>query len=274
MNITDDVTNLNEFESYNDLKDSELFLNMELIDKVHILRLAQSKFNSIKDQITDDLLVFEKKLHLGFFVSNLVSQLNNLEIPASKIQYLEKNHERLKILLIANKYKDKSDIYYTEQFIEEELNIINDFLEKLRPIPELPIDKDASSISEENIKPVNIEEIEQLANSLPAKIVLLYELGIYDILKQRIKENNLPRTDLAKLISYVINEKSANYVYSYLSNTDLDPFNNNYHDEAKDNPFTHTAIKAMTRILLDCNLKVEKGYPTKIKPNRKERDKK
>ncbi len=130
------------------------------------------------------------------------------------------------------------------------------------------------SINKNNIIPVNIEEIDQLANSLPAKIVLLYELGIYDILKQRIKENNLPRTDLAKLISYVINEKSANYVYSYLSNTDLDPFNNNYHDEAKDNPFTHTAIKAMTRILLDCNLKVEKGYPTKIKPNRKERDKK
>lgn len=205
MNITDDVTNLNEFESYNDLKDSELFLNLELKDKLHILRLAQSKFNDIKDQITDDLIVIEKKFYIRIFVVNIVSQLNNIENPALKIQYLEKNHEKLNILLIANKYKEISDIQDSEEFIKEQLNIINEFLDILKPIPELSIDKDALSISEENIKPVISEEIPlHFDTAINKRLMILNELGVLERLEKYIKDNGqYSDTKLYTLISMV-----------------------------------------------------------------------
>lgn len=269
---------IHEFQSYSDLKKSELFLNLELVNKVAILRHAQLKFNDIKDQITDDLVIFEKELYLGFFVQELIGKLNNFENSTLKIQYLEKNHEQLNILLIANKYKEISDIQYSEEFIKEKLNIINEFLDTLKPIPEVSIIEDALSINKNNIMPIKIEEIEHLAKSVTSKIVLLYELGIYEVLKKRIDSNsNNTIMDLARIIGYVIgngDKKTMTYIYSLLSNSNLDPLNNNYHDESRDNPFTQTAIKEMKRILHDCNLQSVKEYPKKIKRIHKDQNKK
>ena len=69
--------------------------------------------------------------------------------------------------------------------------------------------------------------------------------------------------DLARIIGYVLGENNTNYIYSLLSNPELDPFKSNYSNPAKDNPFTGPSIKKMRSILLDCSIEIEKEYPEK-----------
>ncbi len=132
-----------------------------------------------------------------------------------------------------------------------------------------------SSVSNvENEINENILENEVINVKVPHKVVLLYELGIYQILKDRIMKNSSNIKDLAKIISYVIGEGNVNYIYSFLSNPELDPINSNYTNPAKDSPFTGPSVKKMKSILNDCSIEIEREYPEKpssknIKHNKK-----
>ena len=79
--------------------------------------------------------------------------------------------------------------------------------------------------------------------------------------------------DLAKIISYVIDEDNENYIYSLLSIRDLNPLASLYKNPAKDNPFTGPSIKKMKAIIADCNIQIENEYPEKA-PSRNIKHKK
>lgn len=121
-----------------------------------------------------------------------------------------------------------------------------------------------NDIGKEEIEP---NKISVLANGIPAKLVLLYELDLYEVIKERATENNSSRKDKARIISYIINETNADNVNDYLS-MDLNPFYTNYNDQRRDNPFSSASIKEMKRILRDCNWEPKKEYPELRKPGR------
>lgn len=99
--------------------------------------------------------------------------------------------------------------------------------------------------------------------SIPSKIVLLHDLGIYDLLRFKIDQNDKTKTSLAKLISYVIGEKKYESVLSYLDIVELNP--SLEYPNPKKSPFTHTAVKKMKAMLSNCNLMPTKEYPDKSK---------
>ena len=108
---------------------------------------------------------------------------------------------------------------------------------------------------------------------VPHKLVLLYELGIYQLLNERIIKNSGSMKDLAKIIHYVIDEENEDYIYSLLSIRDLNPLTAQYNDPTRDSPFTGPSIKKMKEIIADCNIQIEREYPVKA-PSRNIKHKK
>lgn len=150
---------------------------------------------------------------------------------------------------------------------------INDFIEELN-------EQELDNINYQKIEPQNpsfdTSESELVITKInvPHKIVLLYELGIFQLLLEKNRKNSGNIKDLAKIIGYVIGEINTNYIYSFLSIPDLNPMISNYTNAAKDSPFTGPSIKKMKAILLDCSIEIEKDYPEKaqsrnIKHNKK-----
>ncbi|MFZ1513955.1 MAG: hypothetical protein WAT21_01055 [Saprospiraceae bacterium] len=118
--------------------------------------------------------------------------------------------------------------------------------------------------NESILEPLKIEDIKQLAKGVPAKLVLLYELKIYELLKNRIDKKGYVRTDMARLIGHVIGVNNIKYINDFLTDPDMSPFYKLYSDPQRDNPFTKTAIKEMKRILRECNLDPIREYPNEL----------
>lgn len=115
------------------------------------------------------------------------------------------------------------------------------------------------------LEPLEIEDIKQLAKGLPAKLVLLHELGIYDVLKKRLDETVYNRENMARLIGYVIGSDKVKYISDFLTDPNMSPSYTLYSDPLKDNPYTGPAIKEMKRILRECNLEPKGEYIEKKK---------
>ncbi|MFD2200178.1 hypothetical protein [Shivajiella indica] len=104
--------------------------------------------------------------------------------------------------------------------------------------------------SEINLSPtLTLEELRYLSH----KITLLYELGIIDLLKQRLQEsNNLTATNLANLIGIIIDNNQKKDVNSIRKALSYIETNN------KKNPINADSIKAVKKILIDLDLKPQK----------------
>ncbi|MBK6825079.1 MAG: hypothetical protein IPG87_19670 [Saprospiraceae bacterium] len=89
-------------------------------------------------------------------------------------------------------------------------------------------------------------------DSISSKLVLLKELGVYDLLNSRIGENTKSKTDLEKLIAYIIGENNPQSVGRYFHNMVIDQ-----KPGGKYSPYTKKAIKEMERVMRDCNIKIK-----------------
>lgn len=95
----------------------------------------------------------------------------------------------------------------------------------------------------------------ELLESISSKLILLKELGIYDHLSSTIENNSKSKTDLKKLISYIIGESNPQSVGRYFPYMNIDKLHKDRH-----NPYTDPAIKEMKRVLTDCNIQLMNDY--------------
>ncbi len=265
------ANNIKDFQSYGDFKKSELFSDLNLDWKIMYLIEAPLKFTDKKDQdqITIDFNEYKNQRDLNKFGKELIEKLNNFENPTSKFEYLTNLHTQLKIETIAIEAGNNLEYSYSIELLKLKVKLVGVVLEESTLFPAVSLSNVAMSNNENNIISIQGDEIDKLAKSLTAKIVLLYELGVFELLKKRIEESVLgySRMNLARLIGHVIGVENFNYINDYLTFPDLDPFCKNYSNPKKDNPFTGPAVKEMKRILRECNLEPIKEYKEKTKPN-------
>ncbi len=100
----------------------------------------------------------------------------------------------------------------------------------------------------------------ETTDKVPHMLVLFKELGIYDILNDRIEENNGTTADLEKLIAYLIKHDNPGTVGRYFSG--MEPGSQS---KDKHNPYTAPALKYMEKVLHECNIKIKGNYPKRKK---------
>lgn len=103
------------------------------------------------------------------------------------------------------------------------------------------------------------EKIE-IPTTIAAKLLILKETGVYDFLLTKTNNN---KTDLEKLISYIIGHDKPDNVGRYFAHIG---FEQNFKGEKpRNSPYTKPAIKEMKRVLDDCNISYSKEYNRLIK---------
>ncbi len=220
---------------------------------INIFNLKKFEPNLFKAELYEEIesfnlkLRFEIKVLLEFHfstdkLSNLYTTKNiQKEEFIDFVEIIEKNRETYD--------ENIENIKYYILDLMDEIEAINEIKEPILHNPDLGIFED--------------DILDTGDPSIPSKIVLLHDLGIYDLLRSKIDQNDKTKTSLAKLISYVIGEKKYESVLSYLDIVELNP--SLEYQNPKKSPFTHTAVKKMKAMLSNCNLMPSKEYPDKNK---------
>ena len=254
----------NSIDSIKDLIDSETYKNSE--DNIQFLLLINYK-DYLGIENIDSFRYSKEMLRLISLGkrNNIENEIkNNLFTIDDKIVILKK-HKANCILEKANsklERKSRHPKLNENDLVIEYLDAKINYLETLK--------SEETEDLKEQPKPlvIGIKDVK-----VPHKLVLLYELGIYQLLNERIIKNSGSMKDLAKIIHYVIDEENEDYIYSLLSIRDLNPLTAQYNDPTRDNPFTGPSIKKMKEIIADCNIQIEREYPAKA-PSRNIKHKK
>ena len=267
MNYADYEKIVSKFNSLEDLKNSAKYSLLDSQTKGGCLFWAAAR-NFFKLSRTEHI----KLMNEAFDLKGSKRAIKILEETEKEILAFDSiDDKRTHVLKKIIDIKMSSRIYHLDrrntEFEENpEIELLNLLLETL------PINNTSREIEDLKEKPnpivIGIKDVK-----VPHKLVLLYELGIYQLLDARITKNSGSMKDLAKIISYVIDEDNENYIYSLLSIRDLNPLASLYKNPAKDNPFTGPSIKKMKAIIADCNIQIENEYPEKA-PSRNIKHKK
>ena len=201
--------------------------------------LAFDIYPNERELIERDIEYLEQYEPIEFKV-DIERELKRIESKAKKLQFVEKSIINLQMESLEDSVALRSEELKVKFASLKGKKV--EFLELIRKkINLLPEDDQA-----ENIKTLN---------SISSKLVLLKELGVYDLLETRIKENTKSKTDLEKLVSYIIGENNPQSVGRYFHNMEIDQ-----KPGGKYSPYTKKAIKEMERVMRDCNIKILGDY--------------
>ncbi|MBK9961680.1 MAG: hypothetical protein IPP06_10240 [Saprospiraceae bacterium] len=246
---------INGLGSLKDLFESTEYYLATRKERLKMVHLAQRHmFNKIKDNEEKNTMIKEGHLEIIRLVGmetleEIDTKLSEIEDPQLKILFLEKK--------IAERIHDEAIVDLECGFMFE----IDSYVRKYNPLLKVLsgklelLKKDYALITKsQNIEGNDLENIKTL-DSISSKLVLLNELGVYDLLEKRINENTKSKTDLEKLVSYIIGEKNPQSVGRYFHNMEIDQ-----KPGGKYSPDTKKAIKEMERVMRDCNIKILGDY--------------
>jgi len=246
---------INGLGNLKDLFESTKYFLATRKERLKMVHLAQRHLlNIIKDNEEKNTMLKEGHLEIIRLIGmetleEIDTKLNAIEEPQLKILFLEKK--------IAERIHDEAIVDLECGFmfeIDSYVRQYNPLLKVLSGKLEL-LKKDYALITKaQNIEGNDLENIETL-NSISSKLVLLNELGVYDLLKNRIDENTKSKTDLEKLIAYIIGHDNPGSVGRYFPHMGME-----LKPKTKRTPYTKAAIKEMERIMRDCNIKILGDY--------------
>lgn len=244
------------------IKKSEIYQNLPLNLKIKVVEHLKHDYRYPGDKLVLALEILDlKTLKANQFQIDFYNEIKmiSLQSRAKAMSHIQKTISEAKESIIKSKLSTSIIASLEKEEWEKRLVFLLEIKDQIAELLEL----DKMKEIEVNVEP--IEKIDKLAKSVPAKLVLLYELGLYEVLKKRIDEKGYNRMDMARLIGYVIGVDNVKYINDFLTDANLSPNYKNYADPDKDNPYTNPAIKEMKRILRECNLEPKGEYIGKRK---------
>jgi hypothetical protein len=238
------------FNSFDDLFELDEYFNSTIDEKLELLEMCAIHLEIAiqdEDKREDELKVGRieriRLLSLQTF-NEIENELLEIIDYEAKISHLEefiasiKHSESMIALEYGSLLRYSGELTYYKDL----LNVLESKLELLKK-------------EHNQIKGSQDDENIETLNSISSKLVLLKELGVYDLLISRINENTKSKTDLEKLIAYIIGHDNPGSVGRYFPHMGIDS-----KPETKRTPYTKAAIKEMERIMRDCNIKILGDY--------------
>lgn len=241
-----------KFKSINEVIKSMDFDVLPLVQKCIILN--RLKYKKVFEYDSEKIQVLINNLEADLLIQRIEEFADLLEFLDDKNEKIRVINEKIAVLKSENA---KFELYNSPQissiilFNTKEIKLF----ESLREQINAERDRIILTETEDHAAILNIQN-----HSITTSLMLFKELGIFDLLKERINENGGTDIDLERLIAYLIKHPNPDSVGRYFPAMIQG-------SKAKNSPYTKYAIKKMKEILKECNIAIKGKYPNKLAKN-------